>query len=66
MARPSNWKRNLGSNVVIGTLHGTAGVSKLEKAVRNRADKAPPEVLMKIAEDKVPPKKRIVRLGKRS
>lgn len=45
---------------------GTAGESKLTKAVRNRADKAPPEVLMKIAEDKVPPKKRIVRLGKRS
>ena len=47
-------------------LTGTAGESKLAKAVRNRADKAPPEVLMKIAEDKVPPKKRIVRLGKRS
>ena len=59
MARPPLW-------IPRAMLTGTAGGSKLEKAVRNRADKAPPEVLMKIAEDKVPPKKRIVRLGKRS
>lgn len=59
MARPPLWTPRV-------MLTGTAGESKLAKAVRNRADKAPPEVLMKIAEDKVPPKKRIVRLGKRS
>lgn len=59
MARPPFWAPS-----AVPT--GTAGGSKLVKAVRNRADKAPPEVLMKIAEDKVPPKKRIVRLGKRS
>lgn len=59
MARPSLWTPRV-------MLTGTAGGSKLVKAVRNRADKAPPEVLMKIAEDKVPSKKRIVRLGKRA
>lgn len=58
MARPPLWTPS-------AMLTGTAGGSKLVKAVRNRADKAPPEVLMKIAEDKVPSKKRIVRLGKR-
>ena len=58
MGRPPFWTPS-------AMLTGTAGESKLEKAVRNRADKAPPEVLMKIAEDKVPSKKRIVRLGKR-